>query len=80
MRHIQPDERIKSCGTKLGFCVREQKEKKKTEEKAEWIKMERTGDRKSDIMTVMRAGFVKDYVLCREEASFFHPLFSIQRM
>lgn len=31
----------------------------------------RNRGQKSDIMTVMRAGFVKDYVLCREEASFF---------
>lgn len=45
MRHIQPDERIKSCKTKLGFCGVKQK-KKKTEEKAEWIKMEGTGDKK----------------------------------
>lgn len=63
---------LRVAGPSWDFVVGSKKKKeKKIEEKAEWIKMEGTGDRKSDIMTVMRAGFVKDYVLCREEASFF---------
>lgn len=61
---------LRVAGPSWDFVVGSEKEKK-IEEKAEWIKMEGTGGRKSDIMTVMRAGFVKDYVLCTEEASFF---------
>lgn len=53
----------------------------KIRRKAEWLKMEEMGGgRKSDIMTVMRAGFVKDYVLWRVETSFFPVLLSIQWM
>lgn len=61
---------LRVAGPSWDFAVGSEK-KIEEEEKAEWIKMEGTGDGKTDIMTVMRAGFVKDYVLCREEASFF---------
>lgn len=45
IRHIQQDERIRSCRTKLGFCGGEQKGEKK-EEKAEWIKWKEQGTEK----------------------------------
>lgn len=67
---------LRVAGPSWDFVVGSEKkiEEEEEKEKAEWIKMEGTGDRKSVIMTVMRAGFVKDYVLCREEASFFSAL------
>lgn len=72
---------LRVAGPSWDFVVGSKKKIEEEEEKAEWIKMEGTGERKSDIMTVMRAGFVKDYVLRREEASFFfYPLFSARRM
>lgn len=65
---------LRVAGPSWDFVVGREKKIEEEEEKAEWIKIGGTGDRKSDIMTVMRAGFVKDYVLRREEASFFSTL------